>query len=171
MRKKIAEASFPERKKVRKILVFPDFLRSDTILGLRTIPPQMLCFVFFTVPSVCEKRSGNPTGSKEGQPPPLYFSYQPALPGGGMPLRCARKKHFSCEKGEAAPAPDARRKGLSKPLFGGFSHHQPVADGEQRRQQRQDEQDGDQRAAGKQQPDGRDIIHAANPADDKARGN
>ena len=28
---KVAEASFPEHKKVRKILAFPDFWRFDTI--------------------------------------------------------------------------------------------------------------------------------------------
>lgn len=109
MRKKIAEASFPERKKVRKILVFPDFLRFDTILGLRTIPPQMLCFVFFTVPSVCEKRSGNPTGSKEGQPPPLYFSYQPALRAGES-LCAAPERSISAVK-KARPLRPPTREG------------------------------------------------------------
>lgn len=76
MQKKAAETSFPERKKVRKFFAFPDFLRFDTMLGLKNHSPANTLFRFFTVPSVCEKRSGNLTGSKEGQPTLLCFSYQ-----------------------------------------------------------------------------------------------
>lgn len=73
---KVADASFPERKKSGKSLNFLTFLRFDTMLGLKNRSPANTLLRFFTVPSVCEKRSGNPTGSKEGQPTLLCFSYQ-----------------------------------------------------------------------------------------------
>ena len=112
--------AFQNAKKSGKSLYFLIFLRFDTILGLRTIPPQILCFAFSqSLPSAKSAPEILPDPRKGSRP--LFISRITRLCRAGEGLCAAPERSISAVK-KARPLRPPTREGrdFRKRYLGAF---------------------------------------------------